>query len=96
MLGLRNRSARIREIHERGQRNGLAGVRFSANPARQGPCGGLGARTHQYDPSPPAAASHTNPMVESKALYYAGKRSSLHDADFHNKEQPASSQCGDR
>jgi hypothetical protein len=48
------------------------------------------------DPSPPAAASHTNPMVESKALYYAGKRGSLHDPDSHNKEQPASSQCGDR
>jgi hypothetical protein len=48
------------------------------------------------DTSPPAAASHTNPMVESKALYYAGKRGSLHDADSHNKEQRASSQCGDR
>jgi hypothetical protein len=48
------------------------------------------------DPSPPVAASHTNPMVESKSLYYASKRGSLHDADFHNKEQPASSQCGDR
>jgi hypothetical protein len=48
------------------------------------------------DPSPPAAASHTNPMVESKAPYYAGKRGSLHDADSHTKEQLASSQCGDR
>jgi hypothetical protein len=48
------------------------------------------------DPNPPAAASHTNPMVESKTLYYAGKRGSLHDADSHNKDQLASSQCGDR
>ncbi len=49
------------------------------------------------DLNPPAAASsRTNPMVESKALYYAGKRGALHDGDSHNKEQPASSQCGDR
>jgi hypothetical protein len=48
------------------------------------------------DPSPPTAASHTNPMVESKALYYAGKRGSLNNAESHNKKQPASSQCGDR
>jgi hypothetical protein len=48
------------------------------------------------DPDPPASASHANPMVESNALYYAGKRGSLHEADSHHKEQPASSQCGDR
>jgi hypothetical protein len=48
------------------------------------------------DPSPPAAASHTNPMVESKALYYAGKRGAPNNAESHTKEQPASSQSGDR
>jgi hypothetical protein len=49
------------------------------------------------DPNPPgAASSRTNPMVESKALYYAGKRGSLNNAESHNKEQLASSQCGDR
>jgi hypothetical protein len=56
---------------------------------------GLVLEPTNIDPSPPAAASHTNPMVESKTLYYAGKRSSLHDADSHNKDQLASSQCGD-
>jgi hypothetical protein len=35
-------------------------------------------------------------MRENKALYYAGKRGSLDHAAYHNKKQPASSQCGDR